>query len=87
MIAGVIAQLNSLDPSSIADTIQEIESHPQLDSGNLTSQNRLPVTIDSPDQYDLEAATDWLRSRRCVDFVDVVFVHFDNQETEDQETG
>lgn len=77
MISSVIAKLTQAEPT-LGTTVQEIASHPHLEVGELIEKRLLPVTIDAPDHEEMESTTRWLQSLEGVEFVDVVFVHFED---------
>lgn len=84
MISSVIARL-SAEPCSHAATIDQIAAHPNMETGELIDNRLLPITIDSPNKHEMENMTRWLQARDAVEFVDVVFVHFEDDE--ELETG
>jgi nitrate reductase NapAB chaperone NapD len=79
MIASVVVTLDN-HAETFQETIDEISRIPCLSLG-LTEAvaHRLPVMIDSPDADALEEITHRLQQCRGVAFVDVVFVHFENE--------
>ena len=77
MIASVLATLIK-DGGSYQGTIDEIASIPYVEVGAVDGHEyRVPVTIDSPAADVLEETTRLIQSCRGVAFVDVVFVHFE----------
>ena len=80
MIAGVVATLSD-DARHSNATIGAMKSSPNMEVGEFTeTSRRIPITIDSADQDEMEAMTRWLQDRPGVLFVDVVFVHFEESE-------
>ena len=77
MIASlVVTFLHDADRSS--EVIQEILAKPQIEIGEYSNTSRrIPMTIDSPTPADLEDITQWVRDLPGVEFVDVIFVHFE----------
>lgn len=79
MIASVVATLEDVG-GSLQDILTEMASVPGAEVGDvLPSSRRVPVTIDSSAPDALEAATSQLQQCRGVAFVDVVFVHFEDE--------
>ena len=79
MIAGVVATLEDLG-GNLQDVIDEIARIPCVETGDVgTNPRRLPITIDSPNPNALEETTRRLQECRGVAFVDVVFVHFEDE--------
>lgn len=92
MIASVIVRLDhDADKNSIHETINSIRVHENVDVGELIRQTSLPATIECQSPAEMEAITRWLTSLPGVSFVDVVYVHFDDDElmypTQSQATG
>lgn len=79
MIASVVLTLDNY-AETFQETVDEISRIPCLSLG-LTEAvaHRIPVMIDSPDPDALEEITQRLQQCRGVAFVDVVFVHFENE--------
>ena len=78
MISSVIAKLFPGE-SNLEETLHEIAAHPDLDVGALIDNRLLPITIDSQSKQSMEDTARWLQSRKRVEFVDVVFVHFGDE--------
>ena len=79
MIAGVVATLEDIG-GNLQDVIDEIARMPFVEAGDVAANpHRLPITIDSPDPNSLEETTRRLQGCRGVAFVDVVFVHFEDE--------
>ena len=76
MISSVIAKLNC-DESTLRSNMGQIAAHPALDIGELVEGRSLPITIESGGNQETEQITRWIMSLPGVDFVDVVFVHFE----------
>jgi len=79
MIASVVATLAEVGDAfqEIVDEFAEVPGVEIGDVGNDT--HRVPMTIDSPAPNALEEVTRRLQECRGVAFVDVVFVHFENE--------
>jgi nitrate reductase NapAB chaperone NapD len=79
MIASVVATLEP-DGRPHQDVINEIAQIPNVEIGDATAHpRRVPITIDSPGPGALEQLTRRLEQCSDVMFVDVVFVHFENE--------
>lgn len=79
MIASVVITLESR-AETIQEVIDEISRIPCLRLGSTEAvAYRLPAMIDSPDPDAIEEITRNLQQCRGVAFVDVVFVHFENE--------
>jgi len=79
MIASVVITLDN-HAETFQETIDEISRLPCLRLGRTEAvAYRLPAMIDSPDPDALEEITRHLQQCRGVAFVDVVFVHFENE--------
>jgi nitrate reductase NapAB chaperone NapD len=79
MIASVVATLEHVggNVQEIVDEFAEVPGVEIGDGGNDT--RRVPITIDSPAPNALEELTRRLQECRGVAFVDVVFVHFEDE--------
>jgi len=86
MISSVVATLNT-DTELQGQTVQEIASYSGIKIGTPNADGRrIPVTIESHSRRGVENATEWLRTREGVLMVDVIFVHFeDDDETVDSQ--
>lgn len=79
MIASVVVTLEN-HAQTFHETVDEISRIPGVRIGRAEAvTHRLPVMIDSPDSDALEELTRCLQQCRGVAFVDVVFVHFENE--------
>ena len=79
MIASVVVTLVT-DAASLQDALDEISRIECVEIGDIgNSAYRVPVMIDSPDPNALEEITRRLQECRGVAFVDVVFVHFEDE--------
>ena len=82
MIASVVVTLSD-DAERLQSTLSEIASRQELELGEIKgTERRISLTIDSAGPSAGEDVTIWLRSLVGIEFVDVVFVHF---ETTDEE--
>jgi hypothetical protein len=86
MISSVIAKL-SPGESDLKKTLDEIAAHPDLEVGALIDNRLLPVTIDSTGKQAMENTTRWLQARDGVEFIDVVFVHFGDEQPQTSRTN
>lgn len=77
MISSVIAKLNT--KATPEQTRSEISDHPDLQVGELVDSRMLPVVIETDGRHEMESVTCWLQQRCGVDFIDVVFVHLENE--------
>ena len=79
MIASLVATLDK-DITDLPETVSQISRIPGVELNDTkTFTHRLPVMIDSPDPNSLEAITRRLQQIPGVAFVDVVFVHFEDE--------
>lgn len=79
MIASVVATLEGSD-DDLHRIIAEVSKMPNVEIGDAgANSRRLPITIDSPNPNALEETTRLLQECRGVAFVDVVFVHFEDE--------
>lgn len=80
MIAGVIARLKPGLETTVA-LRKEIAARKDFEIGTTPEPHCLPLTIEAGDAQSMETATAWLRSRPEVEFVDVVYVNFEELPT------
>lgn len=86
MIASVVVTLEP-DSRPVQEVLDEMALLPEVEVGDSTSHpRRVPLTIDSSDPDGLEIVTRRLEECPGVMFVDVVFVHFDDQVGNQHET-
>ena len=79
MIASVVATIEDVD-QGWQMVIREISRLPCVEVGDLSEGScRVPITIDSPTPGALEDMTSQIQACRGVSFVDVVFVHFEDE--------
>ena len=79
MIASVVATLD-YDNGGLQSVIDEIANLPNVEVGEVGIDSlRIPIAIDSPDPNSLEDMTRRLQGYQGVAFVDVVFVHFEDE--------
>jgi nitrate reductase NapAB chaperone NapD len=79
MIASLVATLDR-HVADLTDTVSQISRIPCVElSDEKAFTHRLPVMIDSPDPDSLEDITRRLQQIPGVAFVDVVFVHFEDE--------
>lgn len=79
MIASVVVSLD-VDKQLQQKTLAEISARPDMELGMIdAATNRLPVTIESLNRREMGDATEWLKTLQGALFVDVVFVHFEEE--------
>ena len=79
MIASVVATLDGFD-GYVQHIVDEFRNEPGIEIGVVgKGARRVPITIDSPVPDALEETTKRLQECRGVAFVDVVFVHFEDE--------
>lgn len=86
MIASLIAALDT-GVADLSEIVSQISRIPGVGLNDATAfSHRLPVMIDSPDPDSLEEITRLLQQIPGVAFVDVVFVHFEDESDSDPAT-
>jgi len=81
MIAGAIATLID-DAQQLQSALDVLAARPEIELGQFTGEaRRIPLTIDSLDRRDVESVTKWLQDRPEVAFVDIVFVHLEDDKS------
>jgi len=79
MIASVLATLEGPE-DTLHRIIEEISKIPSVEVGDFgANPRRVPITIDSLDPNALEETTRSLQQCYGVAFVDVVFIHFEDE--------
>lgn len=79
MIASVVATLTD-DAEQLQATLAALSSRSEFELGEFAGHaRRIPLTIDAQQRSNIEELTKWIESRAGVAFVDVVFVHFEEQ--------
>ena len=79
MIASVVATLAEVG-DAFQEIVDEFSEVPGVEIGDVGNDaRRVPITIDSPAPNALEEVTRRLQECRGVAFVDVVFVHFEDE--------
>lgn len=81
MIASVVAHLQ-LAGSTFDDAINSIAGKHQIEFGELIDGRLLPMTIEAVTGKELDDIHQWLGSISEVEFVDVVFVQFEDATAE-----
>ncbi len=74
MIASVVV---TLSPGTAESVCKRLASRPGIELGEKVAQ-RIPLTIECDDRGGMEDTTRWIQDQKGVLFVDVVFVHFEN---------
>lgn len=83
MIASVVATLAEVG-DAFQEIVDEFAAVPGVEIGDVDNDaRRVPMTIDSPAPNALEEVTRRLQECRGVTFVDVVFVHFEDESESD----
>ena len=82
MISSVIAKLNCA-PTDCLQLTQKLSAHPALEVGEIVGGHSLPITIDASGNQETEAITRWMQQLDGISFVDVVFVHFEEEDERD----
>lgn len=78
MIASVVATLD-VDDGTLQQVADQISGLPNVEVGEfVAASRRLPIAIDSPNPSALEELTHNLQEMPGVAFVDVVYVHFED---------
>ncbi len=86
MIASLIATLDK-GVADLPEIVSQISRIPGVELSDAKAfAHRLPVMIDSPDPDSLEEITRCLQQIPGVAFVDVVFVHFEDESDSDPVT-
>ena len=81
MIASVVATTDA-DTCCVRQIVEQIRRLPGVEVGDLSNPRRIPITVDSPRPRALEEATNAIQRCEGVVFVDVVFVHFEDEPPE-----
>lgn len=79
MISSVIAKLNC-DTKECMQLTEKLSAHPALEVGEIVGGHSLPITIDTSGNQETEAITRWMLQQDGISFVDVVFVHFEEED-------
>lgn len=75
----MIASLIITHHGNTEDTLKRVTALSGVEIGTVTDGvNRFPITVDSPEPNALEEITRSIQECPGVAFVDVVFVHFEN---------
>lgn len=79
MISSVIAKLNCASEKCL-QLIDELAAHPAIEVGDIVGGHSLPATIDASGNRETEEITRWMLGLDGVAFVDVVCVHFEEDD-------
>ena len=79
MISSVIAKFNC-DEQVRQQAMKQIARHSALGMGELIEGRNLPITIEAVGNQETEEITRWIMSLDGVDFVDVVYVCFEDED-------
>jgi len=78
-ISGLVITLNS-DPVAARQAAGAIAGRAGFNCGAMRGDHHLPAVLDTADRDADKAARDWLHALPGVLHVDVVFIHFDDQD-------
>ena len=79
MIASVVLTLD-VSQRPAEETLAEIGKRQDIEVGDVVGEsNRVPLTIESNSRQGMTEATAWLQELTGSMFVDVVFVHFEEE--------
>lgn len=67
--------------------MQHVSRHSALEMGELIEETKLPIAIESAGNQETEEITRWIMSLEGVDFVDVVYVHFEDDDLNSSNAG
>jgi hypothetical protein len=76
MISGLVASLTA-DAALALSALQAIRQHPALELGPQDGR-RLPLVLETTNPGESHKLSDWLAELPGVEYVDVAFVHWDN---------
>jgi nitrate reductase NapAB chaperone NapD len=76
-ISGLLITLDR-DPEKKSDAIARLQSHPAIDLGDRDGL-RLPIVVDTASSEDDRMVWAWLHELPGITFVDVVYIHFDDE--------
>lgn len=79
--SGLVITL-SAEAALATQAIAEVSARPEFTPGE-RNDRWMPVAMEARDDAQSRALHDWLHARPGVDYVDVVFVNFDSDETVD----
>lgn len=84
-ISGLLLTLND-NPTAKSETLLALQSHPGIETGQCV-ERWLPISVEAENDEESRQLHDWISALPAVEFVDVVSVHFDeeNVATEKQE--
>lgn len=81
-ISGLVLSF-SPDSSLPRETLDALRNHPSIVIGD-ACENRIPIVVESADSEDATTIWEWLHSLPGIAFVDLVYLHFeDNEVTRD----
>jgi hypothetical protein len=76
-ISGLLLTLNE-NPYTRTETILALRSHSRIETGQCV-ERWLPIAVDAEDDDESRQLHDWISVLPGVEFVDVVSVHFDEE--------
>lgn len=79
MISSVIAKFDCA-PDECLQLVRQLSMHPAIEVGELVNHQQLPVTIDASGNRETEEITRWISKLEGVALVDVVYVHFEEDD-------
>jgi nitrate reductase NapAB chaperone NapD len=75
MISSVIVRLSEF--AEVPHLLSQLETCSQIEVGVLVGGRSLPLTLEAHGNHESEALYEWIRHLPGVDFIDIVFVYFD----------
>lgn len=84
-VSGLVITLSE-EPSARDRALESLEAYPGIERGQL-SDRWLPVVVERPDDESGEAVFREISLLPGVEYVDVVFVHFENADTKQGALG
>ncbi len=76
-ISGLLLTLNE-NPSARSETLLALQSRSEIDVGQ-SVERWLPIAVDAANDEESRNLHDWISALPAVEFVDVVSVHFDDE--------
>ena len=76
-ISGLLLTLND-NPTAKSETLLALQSRSGIETGQCV-ERWLPIAVDAADDQESRQLHDWISALPAVEFVDVVSVHFDEE--------
>jgi len=83
-ISGLLISLDR-DPARRAEAMDALHQHPAIEIGE-GEECRVPIVVDTTSSQEDRAVWDWLHQQPGISFVDVVYVHFEEGQRDQDET-